>query len=230
MNKDENLWDHYQTDKRDVFEQGHPRQDLLFKQIKRLLPKDALIIEIGYGDGYLLRKLKQNGYQNLEGVDISPKNVELSRQKMPGIKFTLAKDELPFEDESVDCVIASEVIEHMSDEELEKFSKELNRTLKKGGYFIGSTPANENLKKAEIFCPNCNKSFHKYGHKQSYSKEKLERTFKPLKPEIIKTYFNRYPGHNLLTKAGGYLFYIARHTLHKIKPLENSGWLFVFKK
>jgi ubiquinone/menaquinone biosynthesis C-methylase UbiE len=85
---------------------------------------------------------------------------------------------IPFQEGFFDCVVMSEVIEHLSDETLDASLKEIERVLKPRGQFIGSTPANEDLLISICVCPNCGARFHKYGHMQSFTKKRIAELLK----------------------------------------------------
>jgi ubiquinone/menaquinone biosynthesis C-methylase UbiE len=72
-------------------------------------------------------------------VDISP---ELPRYADKSVKHiqSLATDLSSVEDQSVDLVFSSNLLEHLTDEELALCMKELRRVLKTGGLFITMQP------------------------------------------------------------------------------------------
>lgn len=51
------------------------------------------------------------------------------------------RDELPFDDESVDLIYSNHLVEHINSHDFEKFMKETYRVLKKGGKHIIQTPS-----------------------------------------------------------------------------------------
>lgn len=91
-------------------------------------------------------------------------------------------------DDSLDWFIASEVLEHMTNEELNVCINEIYRTLKKGGLWFITFPANENLKNNECFCPNCWTIFHKVWHKQSFNDKIINTLFIKFKITYKKTF------------------------------------------
>ncbi|MDP4010205.1 MAG: methyltransferase domain-containing protein [Candidatus Shapirobacteria bacterium] len=73
------------------------------------------------------------------GIDISEEAVKKSKAKYPQFEYYVANaTNLHFEKNSFDCVICSEVIEHIPDDE--KFLSEVKRVLKNNGIFIVTTP------------------------------------------------------------------------------------------
>ena len=71
------------------------------------------VLDIGCGDGFLGALLNDKRNCDVTGLDIS--EVALNKAKEKGLKTVLANIEepLPFEDNSFDYVIGSEVIEHI---------------------------------------------------------------------------------------------------------------------
>ena len=73
------------------------------------------------------------------GADIDRKALELSRDKL-GIETVWVdlNQEWPFEENSFDVIVACELLEHIFF--LSPFLDKIQKTLKKGGIFIGSVP------------------------------------------------------------------------------------------
>jgi ubiquinone/menaquinone biosynthesis C-methylase UbiE len=93
--------------------------------------KGKQVLDVGCGTGRLVRDLRNSG-AFVTGVDISEKMVEACKKKFPGMGVKLGEaDELPFEDESFDVLVASFLIVHLKT--LDKFFDEAMRVLKPGG-------------------------------------------------------------------------------------------------
>ena len=86
--------------------------------------KNASIIDVGCGSGYLLKKLAASGFTNLTGCDLYPPTLE---KNIKTDKVYLEK--LPYQDKQFDYVICNHVIEHLLD--LSVVIKELRRITKK---------------------------------------------------------------------------------------------------
>lgn len=174
---DATIWSFYQGENRTSLLQSHPRHDRLFKLISQKASPQSVIVDIGFGDGYLLKRLSSR-FTNIHGVDISASNIETTQKVIPSATFHLVKDEvLPFEDASVDILITSEVLEHMTDEELVNTRNEARRVLKQGGLWISTVPAREVLLDNACICPSCGHEFHRWGHKRSWSQEEFKKYF-----------------------------------------------------
>ena len=116
--------------------------DAAIDRIKGWLPtaRDARIIDVGCGIGGVLYALNRLGYSEVTGVDISPEQVAMARAA--GYRV-IQQDVLRFLDgqrESVDCVIAFDVIEHLNKDEAFAFLDGCFSALKEGGSIIIQTP------------------------------------------------------------------------------------------
>lgn len=101
------------------------------------------VLDIGCGTGRAIPELKHRGGE-VVAADLSAKMLDLTSKKFPGIKTVVADiEDLPFEDESFDMVVAMFVVVHLGD--LQRAFDEAYRVLKNGGIFILS---NINQKKA----------------------------------------------------------------------------------
>lgn len=93
------------------------------------IDKDANILEIGSGGGWVGKYLKENGYRNYVGMDIcGPADV------VGDIKDLSS---LPFREDQFDVIIAFEVIEHVD------LVDECRYLLKPGGKLFMTTPVPE---------------------------------------------------------------------------------------
>ena len=107
--------------------------------IKNLTSTKDRILDVGCGTGALLRYLKEYGYENLEGLEISSRAVEVLGRY--GITMHHAKlPTLPLADNQFDIVIASQVLEHII--RRQKFIRGLQRILKPAGSLIVFVPDN----------------------------------------------------------------------------------------
>ncbi len=105
--------------------------------IKNHLPKTGKFLDIGCGNGRLLKLL---GETELEytGVDFSENMLKEARSKHPNQKFILADAlNLPFSEQSFDAIVSLAVLHHIPSEEFrQKFMSEAARVLAKNGVLI----------------------------------------------------------------------------------------------
>ena len=122
---------------------GRVNEGLIEQMVLESLPKgkDSVYLDLGCGDGVkTLIRASHIGTGDVIGIE-GDKNL-LSAAKNGGIKTYWTDINLPWpiNDVSVDCITATEVVEHLSD--LDNFFSESKRILKPGGKIIIST---ENL-------------------------------------------------------------------------------------
>ena len=144
---------------------------------KRYIGKNA--IDIGAGSGALMRSFRKR-YQDkksIVGIDISPKSEEIQQGDCA---------DLQFEDGSFDTSFATDLIEHLSDADLDKCLNEINRILKKNGYGVFNTINNENLRKAIVTCPECGCTFHRTGHCQVFDEDRIRSLFSDKGFKLVK--------------------------------------------
>jgi SAM-dependent methyltransferase len=77
-----------------------------------LIPPGASVLEIGCGTGDLLRAVRPG--RGL-GIDVSPRMIEIARQKYPELEFAVGDAEALNLRDSFDYVILSDVIGHFAD-------------------------------------------------------------------------------------------------------------------
>ena len=103
--------------------------------------KDKQVLDVGCGDG-VLSYLFAKEDAKVSGIDYSDIAIEFAKEKTKGLNINFQQGsayELPFEDNSFDIVISSDVIEHLED--VEKYLSEINRVVKSTeGIIIISTP------------------------------------------------------------------------------------------
>ena len=102
--------------------------------ISKLFPEDKQIsiYEIGCGHGAFIHAAKNAGYSNIKGVDNSEQQV-LAAKKL-GIEEVSYGDALKYlsdeEDQSFDVIIAIDVVEHLTREELLDLTDTVYKKLK----------------------------------------------------------------------------------------------------
>lgn len=114
------------------------RRELVESLVRQLpLPADAVIVDVGCGTGATAAQMQK--YGRVIGVDISPLALAWSQQRGLSHLLLAAAEKLPIAVESVDVIIATDILEHLDDDVA--VLKEFYRTLKPGGYVVATVPA-----------------------------------------------------------------------------------------
>lgn len=93
------------------------RVDFIVDTLKRSLPSQGRILDVGCGNGVISRHLGKLGF-NVLGIDVSEKTIETARSltQLPNVQFMKkSAEELVASGEKYDAVICSEVLEHLQD-------------------------------------------------------------------------------------------------------------------
>jgi hypothetical protein len=87
-------------------------RSLLAHYYNLLIPPDASVLEIGCGSGELLARLRAG---RKVGVDVSPRQIEAARQRLPEAKFSVQAGELLELGETFDVIIISDTLNLAAD-------------------------------------------------------------------------------------------------------------------
>jgi 2-polyprenyl-3-methyl-5-hydroxy-6-metoxy-1,4-benzoquinol methylase len=107
------------------------------------LPKDkgAAILDVGCGNGELVYWLREQGYKNVSGVDGSKEQVDESKRLgIAGIIHEDFRSFLKGKEETYDCIIARDFVEHFDKDEVFDMLSLLNSSLRSGGMILIQTP------------------------------------------------------------------------------------------
>ncbi|MBN1126166.1 MAG: class I SAM-dependent methyltransferase [Sedimentisphaerales bacterium] len=139
------------TSKRETIYSRHRRKNLyctderapFYDLAKKYLPinQDAIIVDIGAGDGSFAEYLNLNeAYRNLYLIDSNQKSVDLLKKLFRNVICTRIPNDLPFANSTVDLIHCSHLIEHLTPEQVYLFLEEIDSLLKPGGILLLSCP------------------------------------------------------------------------------------------
>lgn len=108
----------------------------------RFLPQNrsAKILDVGCGPGYFVYALKTMGYTNVEGIDTSEQQVAIAKgyglnvTQFDLFEFLLDKNQ------QYDVIIATDILEHLTKNEIVELLDIANKTLRPEGIFICAVP------------------------------------------------------------------------------------------
>lgn len=140
----------------------------------KLLPasRDARILDVGCGKGSFVLFLHETGYTSAAGVDISAEQIE-SGQSL-GISNIYCADLHSFLEEKTaayDCIIARDVVEHLTRQEVFDAFFAIQKALAPGGSFILQSPNGEGLFYTSVF-------FGDLTHEIAFTRGSLEQLYR----------------------------------------------------
>ncbi|WP_272501886.1 class I SAM-dependent methyltransferase [Salinibacter ruber] len=120
------------------------RRDGIQRTLKRFMPsrKDLRIVDLGCGHGDYVYHLRELGYENVEGVDVSQEQIELARALgLEGIVCDEIEEYLRGQEpDSIDVVLLIDVLEHLDRSKLFSVMDEVSRVLRSGGTCLVHVP------------------------------------------------------------------------------------------
>jgi SAM-dependent methyltransferase len=131
--------------RRSIYENrvGPDPRDLLWDEIVAAAPRSVL--EVGPGPGELSERIRRELGCDVAAVDVSERMVELCRAR--GLDARVGDiQELPFEDDSFDLVVAAWMLFHVPD--LDRGLAEIARVLAPGGSLLAVTNSEHHLAQA----------------------------------------------------------------------------------
>ncbi len=114
---------------------------LIFQAVAYRQP--ARLLEIGCGRGFYVNALTElKSLKRIDGIEIEPVYLAQAKQGVTNKKVHLIEASayaLPYPDHSFDMVLLTEVLEHLTDQELAL--REIKRVLKPGGWLVATVPS-----------------------------------------------------------------------------------------
>lgn len=191
---EDRIWSHYQNHDRSVFEGSVPRLEAMARLAASCLGRTGRVLTVGVGDGYLERRLAGAGWV-VTVLDPDPEAVARIAEEgfVAGVGVLQS---VPFEDHCFDVVVATEVLEHIDQDDGPDAVAEVARVLRPAGWFVGSVPFAEDLAVSTVVCPGCGETFHRWGHRRSFGevqlRTELQASFAAV--DVWRTAFVRFRG------------------------------------
>ncbi len=175
--------DHYTIDAEmfDYYRTKHDRLDnattkLLQNSILKQVPNNTrMLLDVGCGCAYVAKHFMNTGVR-VVSLDVALANAQKALEKYPSENHAAVTADvfaLPFHENTFDCVVASEIIEHTVNPVA--FVEALKRVLKPGGTLIISTPYKEKIEYS--LCIHCNCKTPKNAHLHSFDKNNMKSLY-----------------------------------------------------
>ena len=178
-----NYQEHYEQDAKsfdyfeDFIDAHQVENDRLHEHILSEIPDHAaLILDVGCGGAWLSKQMLPKG-KTVISMDISTTNPVRALQMYPSENhYAIVADvfSLPIRPNAIDCIVASEIIEHVKDPAL--FIEQLTAVLKPGGKLVITTPHNEVI--LQSLCIHCNSLTPQNAHLHSFTQDKIKSLVK----------------------------------------------------
>ena len=116
------------------------RRKLFQKMINDLVPRLSWrVLDVGTSTGTNLRLLNNMGFEDVTGLDLNPEAIRFCAEKGLGDVKLGDIENLPFENETFDLILATDIIEHVEDDA--RAVQELQRVLAPDGKLLITVPA-----------------------------------------------------------------------------------------
>jgi cyclopropane fatty-acyl-phospholipid synthase-like methyltransferase len=154
------------------FEHIKDRADI---RVKAILPyvKGKVVLDIGCGSGYATYEYSKVA-KSIVGLDISAEALKFAREHYPSVEF-IQGDVLGDWVGKFDVIIATEMMEHISEKDWDRLLLNVKSALTNGGVFIGTIPVE--------------------GHTESWDSHKARYD-----KMMFQTKFNKYFVDGIITK------------------------------
>lgn len=182
--KSKRLWDYYGSNPKytETFF-GYIAGGFVAKRLVAgtALSNNARVLDFSCGRGDVIAAclplLKDN--QEIYATDFSDTYVRRVTERFtsePRFKGAILTRSLPtpYQANFFDVVMATEVIEHLLDSELEGMLAECHRLLNPGGRVFITTPNDEDYDAAKVMCPECGCTFHRWQHVRTWTVDTLK--------------------------------------------------------
>ncbi len=208
--------DHYQADAElfdyfQDFEDGgalHEMRRLHETIISEVPAGTGFILDVGCGNAWVACHFCPRGVK-VCSMDISTANPQRALEKYQyDNHYGIVADayRLPFREGVFDCIVASEIIEHVPDPGA--FIGSLLPVLKPGGRLIITTPYDEKIQ--YYLCIHCNRPTPQHAHIHSFTMKKLLALTPP----------ERVAGHRIYTFGNKALIRLKTHVFLKYLPFR----------
>lgn len=114
------------------------------------IARDAAILELGCGPGFMLEYLRTHGFTDLRGIDISAEQIELARAANRPAEVADVFQYLEGCNRQFGAILAIDFLEHFTKEELDRLIRLIRQSLCTGGWFILQTPNGAGLFSKQI--------------------------------------------------------------------------------
>jgi SAM-dependent methyltransferase len=152
-----------------VWDSFSDRERLRVEATLELVGADiSRLLDVGAGDGRLTRCVASRT-EHAVALDFSRSALTRATELKMRVQGSVLH--LPFSDAIFDVVVATEVLEHLSETDRARAFRELARVCT--GRVLVTVPFRETLAEEMCLCARCHAVFHAYGHTRSFTERDL---------------------------------------------------------
>lgn len=146
------------------------------RQTIAIIPYDVdSVLDIGCGAGVVTKELCQK-VRRVAGIDLAFAPLRQLRQAGASVLQADARA-VPFADKSFQLVAATEVVEHLNEQDRNRALEEFARVARK--YVLLTVPYREVLECSWLKCADCGNVFHAWGHSQTFDEARMASLLHP---------------------------------------------------
>ncbi|MBP5855627.1 class I SAM-dependent methyltransferase [Marivibrio halodurans] len=155
------------------------RRRLFAREIGRAgVSRDARVLDVGTSTGTNLRLMRDMGFSDVTGLDMSEEAIRFCRDKGLGEVRQGDICQMPFKDGHFDLVLATDIVEHVDDDA--RALSEIFRVVRPGGYVLMTVPAFQSLWGAQDILSH---------HKRRYRKKGFESLVAVSRLRVRRSYY-----------------------------------------
>lgn len=200
----ESNWKEKNSDKREDEDTYFLDSQRRYKELLALasnLPQNSSILEISPMFGHVAITLRLRGYKVFVTdvfSQVCKREIKFKKYNIPISVCDLNYDAIPYPSNSFDCVLFSEVFEHIQPNSIDHTLSEIHRVLKCDGLIIFSTPNLFDLGNRLLML--LGKTYLDPSHVKEYSLPDLEFMFKKANLNIVSSWYSLcYAYHHSLS-------------------------------
>ena len=160
--------------------------------IEKFVPQDRnqRIVDLGCGQGTLIYCLKQAGYANVAGADLSEQQVEIAKQLgIPEVILSDIDTFLSAQESPIDVVMAIDILEHLTPQELFETLDGIYRSLAVGGRIVLRVPNGAGIFGMQI-------RYGDFTHENCYTERSIHQILRTVGFKSVDSYESGPVRHN----------------------------------
>lgn len=178
--------------------------------------KSARIIDLACGAGHFLYYLQKEGYTNTRGIDLSKEQLGMASQMgVKNIDHMDLFDFLPAHPQCFDMVVANDIIEHLSKDEVITFLDHIHRSLVPGGHVLICTINAQSLFGAGAV-------YVDFTHEQGFTATSLAQALRICNFENVEVYGEKPVVHDVQSAIRSCLWWCCKQILNIFVSIQRG--------